>query len=525
MGSEEGPEREHPASPFRRVPADMFQFTTTERADLHTAVMQVFGVANERFETALTLDSVLAGLPDVGWFQPVGSESLEGTLRSLVAWGLLDRTQNHAAHYTSAAEFERKNLQYSLTRKGEAAFAGVEHAMQVLSATGALQTAVLDAIADRLNELGRLLRAPAPDDRRVFTALMELENHLDGLRSNTKRFNNQLQRLLRDEGGEVATFQEVKQATVTYLQEFITDLDERKFQIQDAVSRVQDVGLELLHQRALAGADLPSMPGSDAAPRFLEQRSHRWDGLRRWFRPADGTQPPQIDELRDIARRAILSLMRVLEQLSEARRRRSSAAADFRTLARWFSACATDEDAHELFNAAFGLWPARHAHLALDDPEAASPSAAWREAPRVHVAPMLRTHGRLEHIARTAAVREVGELRRLRRLQAVRERAELEAAWRQLATSGAVRLSSFAELDHDTFERLLELLDRALSVAPGRDGVRRTTTLDGRLEIALTEPAPGRQAVIRTPRGRLTGPDYAVRIVPTVVAIQEEAVG
>lgn len=131
MGSEEAPEREYPASPFRRVPADMFQFTTTERADLHTAVMQVFGVANERFETALTLDSVLAGLPDVGWFQPVSSESLEGTLRSLVAWGLLDRTQNHAAHYTSAAEFERKNLQYSLTRKGEAAFAGLEHAMHV----------------------------------------------------------------------------------------------------------------------------------------------------------------------------------------------------------------------------------------------------------------------------------------------------------------------------------------------------------------------------------------------------------
>ena len=44
----------------------------------------------------------------------------------------------------------RRNLQYSLARQGEAAFAGVVHAMSVLASTGALQTAVLDAIPDRL---------------------------------------------------------------------------------------------------------------------------------------------------------------------------------------------------------------------------------------------------------------------------------------------------------------------------------------------------------------------------------------
>ncbi|MDR0357984.1 MAG: TIGR02677 family protein [bacterium] len=494
----------------------MFQFTTTEKADVHVAVMQVFGEANERFETALTLESVQSALPAIGWFQPIHAETLETTLRSLVEWGLLDRTQNHAAHYTTAEEFERRNLQYSLTKKGEAAVAGVEHAMQALSTTGALQTAVLDAIADRLNELYGLLRDETSADRRVFSALTELETHLDGLRTNTRQFNNQLQRLLRDEGGESDTFQEVKQATVTYLHEFVTDLDERRQAIEDAIGRVQGAGVDLLHRRALAGANLPALPGADPAPRFLQQRALRWDGLERWFQPADGRRP-QVEELRDIARRAILSLMRVLEQLSEARRRRSSAAADFRALARWFAACPTDDDAHGLFNAAFGLWPARHAHLALDDPETAPPSSRWEEAPRVHVSPLLRTHGKLEHIARTARARDVTELRQLRRLRAIRERSELESAWRQLATPGTVRLSHFADLDHDSFERLLELLGRALAMPPGPEGARRATTLDGRLEVMLSEPDTGRRAVLRTPRGQLVAPDYRVRVAPTTV--------
>ncbi|WP_369028418.1 DUF2397 family protein, partial [Nocardia farcinica] len=118
-------------------------------------------------------------------------------------------------------DYERRNLQYSLTKQGEAAFAGVIHAMTVLASAGALQTAVLDAIADRLADLLRELESGT--DRHVFTSLTELESHLEALRTNTKQFNGELQRLLRSEGADLTVFHEVKAATVAYLQEFLTD--------------------------------------------------------------------------------------------------------------------------------------------------------------------------------------------------------------------------------------------------------------------------------------------------------------
>jgi hypothetical protein len=77
---------------FRRVPADMFSFTTTERADLNTAIMHLFSLANERLATALTFDEVLDGLPEVGWYGPVTEAELTDRLTKLVGYGLLDRT-------------------------------------------------------------------------------------------------------------------------------------------------------------------------------------------------------------------------------------------------------------------------------------------------------------------------------------------------------------------------------------------------------------------------------------------------
>ncbi|MBB5157675.1 TIGR02677 family protein [Saccharopolyspora phatthalungensis] len=499
----------------------MFVFTTTERADLHTAALYAFGEANERLETALTFDDVHARLRSVGWFEPVSDEELDATLSRLRQWGHVDVVQNHAAHYTTAEDYERKNLQYLLTKRGEAAFEGVQHALSVLASSGALQTAVLDAIAERLGELHSLMGAGVASNRRIYTTLMELEGHLDALRTNTKQFNSELQRLLRADQPDLATFQEVKRATVGYLQEFVTNLDQRRHTIREAVALVEDQGIDALHQRAMAGAELPKLTSEDPEAAWLRHRAAKWAGLRSWFRPVDGTAP-RVDELQDIARRAIVQLLRALERMSDVRRRSTSAAADFRTLAKWFAASRSEPEAHQLFNAAFGMWPARHAHLAHEDAELISSAESWAQAPPVPISPLLRTSGRIERIARTGKVRDVEEVRRLRRERARQERAELEAAWRQLATPGPVRLSCIGRLDHASFHRLLELIGRALIARQDSAGVRRAMTSDGRVEITLRSPHDAATATLRTPHGVFTGPDFVVDIRTTGARSQAE---
>ncbi|MEV4016542.1 TIGR02677 family protein [Nonomuraea angiospora] len=507
-----------------RVPPEMFRFATTDRADLNTAVLYAFGEADERLETALTVEAVRERLRAVGWYAPVGEQELTATLKQLAGWGLLDVIFNHAGSFATAEEYERKNLRYSLTKRGEAAFAGVQHAMAALASSGALQTAVLDAIADRLRELESLLRDPDPGrNRRIFASLQELEGHLDGLRNNTRQFNGELQRLLRVEGTDLSTFHEVKGATVAYLQEFVSNLEQRGDTIAAALRGVAGHGVAVLHARALDGADLPKVPGTDHVTPWLAARAARWEGLCRWFAPEAGRESgpedrpddwgvPRIRRLHDVARRAIVSLLQVLDRITDSRRRSSSAAADFRTLARWFARAPSEDDAHRLWDAAFGLGPARHAHLGHADAELIPAGVPWREAEPVEVSALLRSRGRTERMGRTGKVRDVVALRAERQERAAKERAELEAAWSALATTGAARLSQLGELDNDTFGRLLDLLGRALAERPDSTGFRRAVTSDGRVEIVLRTPEDGAVAVLRTSEGWFRGPDYLIDV-------------
>ncbi|MFI6444588.1 TIGR02677 family protein [Kitasatospora sp. NPDC050543] len=489
----------------------MFRFTTGDKAELYGAILHAFGAANERLETSLGLDEVRARLRTVGWLDAIHDDDLQEALRRLKEWQLLDVVQNHAENYRTAEEYERRNLQYSLTRRGEAAFAGVEHALSVLASTGALQTAVLEAITDRLDELYVLLGEPVSSDRRVFTTLQELEGHLEALLANTKAFNGELQRLLRAEGADLATFREVKAATVAYLQEFLVNLDQRGQAVAFAVERVEQRGVSLLHARALRGAELPPAAGSDPVPAWLERRRARWEGLRAWFRPVDGTRP-RVEQLHDVARRAIVTLLQVLDRITESRRRSSSAVQDFRKLACWFAAAPTENDLHRLWSAAFGLGSARHAHLSHQDPELVPSSDTWAEALPVEVSALLRTSGRTERFTRTGKVRDVGGIKAARAERARKERAELETAWDVLGTDGPVRVSALGMLDHAVFERLLDLLGRALAARPDGTGARRAVTADGRVEIVLRLLPDGGRAVLRTSRGRLEGPDYLVEV-------------
>ncbi len=493
-----------------RVPPEMFRFTHGDRSGLYVSMLNAFGEANERLETALGIDDVRARLRSVGWLDALEDDDLTAALEQLRQWNLVDVIQNHSENYRTASEYERRNLQYSLTRQGEAALAGVTHAMAMLASTGALQTAVLDAISDRLTDLVHELESGT--DRRIFATLTELEGHLEALRANTKQFNGELQRLLRADGTDLATFHEVKASTVTYLQEFLTNLEHRAHAIAIRVVEVEEHGVGLLHKRALAGAELPQLAGADPGPAWLAHRRARWEGLHAWFLPTDGS-PPRVEQLHLVARRAIITLLQVLDRITESRRRASSAAADFRELARWFSVVPGQDDLHRLWSTMFGLSPARHAHLSHPDPELTSSSSSWRDAPPVEVSPLLRSAGRTERFSRTGRVRNVAAVRAARAERARAERAELEAAWSMLDTGGTVRLSDFGQLDYALFERLLELLGQALASNPDAGGARRNTTSDGRVEVVLQPAADAATATLRTPRGVFRGPDYEIQIM------------
>lgn len=497
--------------PWREVDGDLFRFTTTELRELHVAVMSAFHDAAV-LAPALNLDQLRAALAAGGWDEPV-DEALGQVLDRLVHWRLLEATQDHGAQYATPEEFERRNLQWSLTQRGESAIAGVLHALDSLRRAVGLQPALLDAIGDALADLATLQgQPPAPDgDARLHLRLADLEGHLASLVQSVRQFNGHLQRLLREDAVDDAVFLDVKRRTVTYLEEYVAGIERAKRRLHAGIDRAEGLGLAALFDRALRGANLAPLGGIDPGPEWLAERARRWDALRAWF-AGTADAGARLDGLIGIARTAILELLRVLERRWDSRRRSASVANDFRRLAALFAAAPGDAEAHLLFRAAFGLWPARHAHLPSLDGQARAPWRSWASTAPVEVAPSLRTTGTVTNRGRVRPVADPAAVRadRLRaEAAALAAHDELRAA---LVTGGAVRLGSFGELPAGAFAELLALLAVGLEAPLGTDGARRATSIDGRVEVVLVDPGDGRTAVLATGAGALRGPDLLVSI-------------
>ena len=515
--------------PWRELDADVFRFTTTGRRDLHVAVMAAFEHAGV-LAPVLNLDGVRSALRQVRWDEPVVDDELVSVLAALAGWGLLEVSQDHTATYATPEEFERRNLQWSLAPKGEAAVAGLLAALESLRHVASLQPAVLHAIGDALAEVADLVEAPptAATDDVVWVRLKEVEAHLAGLVTSVRQFNTQLQRLVRAGGepegpaggagagadaGEAPAadvFLEVKQRTVSYLQDFVDDVDRPRRRIQHAMARLDGHTADVF-DRAVRGANLAPLAGDDPRPGWIAERERRWEALAAWFAPANGERP-RVDGLLDVARAAIIELLRVLERRWDERRRSASVARDLRALADRFAAASSEDDAHRLFLAAFGLWPARHAHLLAEDAEPRQPRRTWGETDPVEVAPSLRTTGTLDQRGRSRPVADPDRFRAHR----LKAQAEALAAHQQvraaLVTEGVVRLADLPALDPSVFAELLALLGAALDAHPSTDGTRRALSVDGQVEVVLSAADDGAEARLRTEAGVLTAPNFGLEV-------------
>ena len=196
---------------WRHLDADLFQFATTDLHELRAAILLAFDQSSA-LQPSMGFDEVVDGIRGQGWDEPVDNSRLKASLDALVGWRLLDATQDHSARCATAEEFERRNLQWSLTSRGQAAVAGFIKAFNVLRSAVSLQPAVLDAIADGIAEISTMVTKAAPKSR-ITTRLFEVEQHHEGLVASIRQFNGQLQRLLRDDAVDDDVFLDVKRQT------------------------------------------------------------------------------------------------------------------------------------------------------------------------------------------------------------------------------------------------------------------------------------------------------------------------
>ncbi len=495
--------------------ADLFRHVSVEKAILYRCVMETFAAAKRQFRLHLRPDEVLA--EGIWNTQVPRIEDVQAALAQLTEWGNLE-SQPDTTRVASLSDFYRARFLYRLSQGGEAVEAALAAFARTLQRRAELQTVALEDITAQLQTLQALADEASPDAAKVHATLRDLVRVFESLADNAQAFMAGIGRSLELQQAQADAVLAYKRRLIDYLERFIGDLVGRSGGI---AQRIQDLSprIDPLLWQAAQREARDSAPGNeaeqlDASARGAQAWRERWTGLRRWF-IGHAHEPPQAELLRSKARAAIPQLLAAIATLNERRSGRSDRSADFRALAGWFAACASDDEAHRLARVAFALNPARHFSLnpALQDGARELPAnTPWAEAPPLRIHPRLREYGEAAPRGVMPRVQARDEERRLLAAQLREEHAQVEAARQRLATGRPTRLSELGSLDTHAFALFLSLLGQALTAQGTPDDAVELQSGDGLLRIGLQPLQADSRAEIATPAGTFAGRDHQITI-------------
>lgn len=474
-----------------RARLQVLKAATEPSAALYGAILAVLVAAKERYQVQVRTEDIARDLLDHGF----DTATLTSSLEQLKDWGAVTWTQD-TSRVARLEDFHRRRELWQLTAAGHAAHEAMVRVLGAAEQSGSLQRALFRDIRENLDALAAA--CDAGDATATYLRLRDLDGALRDLATNARDFHATMAELRREHELAPERFLAYKHLLIDYLQQFLDDLFRYRIQIAAQVAAVEERGVDRLVALAAAGDDSAGLfDDRDASARWRE----RWTGLASWFRADRHHAAPGADELAAATTTAIRDLMAFLRRLTESATRPITRASELLHLARWFARSGPDE-AHRLFDAAFGLAPPHHLGQEEGDPGRTPATASWWDADPVDVPVTLREYGRRAPAPPPAAAVDYREAKeRLATEHRRRRAARVEAAARLTARPVEGRVLTDGE-----FALLLELLDRGLHQRPldgefkvevEAEGVRlilatadectRITTRAGTLTLAGTE--------------------------------------
>jgi uncharacterized protein (TIGR02677 family) len=501
----------------------LLRYATVPEAPMYREIIEVFADAAAGYASRLSPEDVHAALLarlDPGAGEPVedmpGIAAVKERLVKLWEWGNLSQDFD-TARATSLESYERTAYVYDLTPGGEAAAEALAALDEALRRVGGLQAVALRHIEEMLGHLVDALRVAPPEGERVFGLCEDLHARFKGLTSNAALFMQKVNRLLAAPVLDARDFALFKADTITYLNDFIADLDALAVRIRQRLDDLDQIDPAAFRAALAAGEAVSgqiALDGDADSLTWARQAQMHLTGLAEWFR-ADAEARTGAGALHEKTRAAVLGIARAAERIRESSSSPSSRSADLLNLAARFEAADTDEEGHRLWHAAFGLASARHLGIALDDDTVPGTTSWWEPRAAVTISRQLRSGGHTDYVRRAKHVADRSAAKRTLAARARAAQDEVARAANTLTGLGVVSVSEInyrlGELiDAATLRLLASLLYRAFRGTRRRDGTRHAISVDGILQIDVAEAVPPRAARLEAITGTWTLPDYRI---------------
>ncbi|MGY1603107.1 TIGR02677 family protein [Geodermatophilus sp. SYSU D00815] len=487
---------------------DLYRYATADDPVVRAQYLAIMRLFSETLLTDLAASEVAEQLTARG--EPVTVEDVEARCERLEAWGNLIRSVRDS-RVATVADYLRSRSRYQVSKLGGRVHRQVDELLR--ATTGVRDVArellggmvdTLDRIVDRITDASGAepdAEAIAADVTTVFASQQLFTDSV----ADFYAYLNQVLSRYDLAGEEYAGFKEL---LLTYVDLITADVARHAPAVMGKLA-VLERHLDAL----LAVLDtLPTLTNPDGSPaeRSPGRARSDWEEFAAWYTGHAGRSGPA--QLRTAAEQALAQLLANAKRMLAAAGTGVSRRTDLLRLAGWFAE-AGPEEAHRLFAAAFGAYPARHVVLGPEEITgrgAGEATTSWFDADPVPVPVSLRERGDRAARGRTSRVPDPSAERELLRAEAEADAARDRAAAAELVAAGRLGGAQLTPAARDlVLDRLGEMF------AAGQDVTEALAWTDDDLGFVLrAEPTPGKATVIAAPDGELHVHGLTLTVVP-----------
>jgi hypothetical protein len=522
----------------------LFSFATAEKRSDYVRVLRAFEQARTGYVVLLHAGEVA----DLVSGDDLTRIEIAPLLEQLHSWGVLERSYD-GTRAATLAEYRNRHYVYQFARVGYQAYRAVEDVLAARPEDSSLSRLVLPEILADLDDLAAANAEGNAD--LVYRKLNRLDTALGEMATRAAHFYLSLGDLVRTTEVTPESFLTHKDALLSHMREFSLDLARFAPKLADAIGRVEATGVDALLDRASRSDERVFMTPDERR----DDWESRWTGLVHWFvdsadggrsgttggqaggrsgttggqaggrsgttggqaggrsgttgGQAGGRSGTEADRLSEGTMSAIAAVLSLLRRVTETRKGGVSRESQLRHLAGWFASTPTEDAAHALFGAVFGLGRPRHLSMVHPDDDIIPANRSWWDAPPVEIARTLAETGRTPATGAPARVqRNDAGVRRLRESQ-------LEDQRRRAAAASSLAAGDVYErvLTDEETEVLLRLLTAAMSArVPTVGRVTDSSATDSGVKLIVSDGAG--YSAVRTRRGVLHLGDQRVRVEP-----------
>lgn len=487
----------------------LFAFAAAEKSTTYLWVLRAMERSRANYVVLQHAADVASSLAALGLestsreaVPALSAEDITPLLDQLYAWQVLDRSYD-GARAATLAEYRNRHYVYQFNQAGYRAYRAVEDVLGARLDDATLSRLVLPEL---LADLGDLAAANRDGDSElVYRKLSRLDSVLGEMAERAASFYLMLSDLSRSTETSAEVFLQHKDALITHLREFSSELARFAPRLAAAVRAVQAIGVDRLVELAAEADERIFRSPADR----LQDWQQRWAGLEHWFLAVPGEPGrSEADRLQDATISAVAAVLALLRRVTEARLGGVNRESQLRHLAAWFVATPDLPSAHALFAAAFDLSRPRHVGVVHPDPELIPTRRTWWEAPPVELSRTLVESGKAAGPGAPAKLdRNDAGRRRLRDAQLADRRAQAAAA---LSLAGSP--IEGRTLTEEETSLLFSLLDVALGARVPVSG--RVPATGSTLGVRMTLTPHHRSTAVETVRGVLRLDRMALTVTP-----------